>query len=254
MLSFSPALQTLLSSCRRGGVGMVRSQFLWGFVDSLVWKGPLRSPCSNPPALSRNTFHQTRLLQATSTWPWTVPEPGHPQLLWETCSSVSPNPDFSPKPSRASRVGSQCFIPCPWEPCPATWLFPVTRVGSPHGALQERICSKRAAVAICSPMGCPWASADLHFVPGAPPSPPPSLILLFPVLFLSFSPHTPPFACVAGFALCKTHFPRDGLSRVCSGAIRKQLSPALGSSPRGSCNSCAASTLSWTPNRASNDI
>lgn len=85
----------------------------------------------------------------------------------------------------------------------------------PHGAavLQEKICfgvgSKGAAVAICSTMGCPWASADLYFVPGAPLSLPPSLILVFPVLFLTLSPHVPSFACVAGFALSKICFPRD---------------------------------------------
>jgi len=34
--------------------------------NGLSWKGPYRLSCSNPPALGRDTFHQTKLLQAPS--------------------------------------------------------------------------------------------------------------------------------------------------------------------------------------------
>lgn len=44
------------------------------------WNGPWRSP-------SFITFYQTR--KAFSTWPWTRPGMGHPQLLWITYCSVS---------------------------------------------------------------------------------------------------------------------------------------------------------------------
>lgn len=40
---------------------------VWG----LGWKGP-QSPISATPAVGRDTFHSSRMLQAPPAWPWTL--------------------------------------------------------------------------------------------------------------------------------------------------------------------------------------
>lgn len=62
----------------------------------LHWKGPQRPSHCNPPALDRNTFHQSRLLRGPSNLALHIPGMRHPDVLWETCScaSIVPLPKY----------------------------------------------------------------------------------------------------------------------------------------------------------------
>ena len=62
-------------ACLAGGTGLAESLLvastagLFTIIESwngLGWKGPQRSSGSNPPAMSRDIFHQPRLLRAPS--------------------------------------------------------------------------------------------------------------------------------------------------------------------------------------------
>ena len=58
--------------------------------NGLGWKGLYRSSRSNPPTMSRDTFHQPRLLKDPSSLALNMPGSGHPQLLWATWARASP--------------------------------------------------------------------------------------------------------------------------------------------------------------------
>lgn len=49
----------------------------------------LRLSHSKPPALGRDTSRHPRLLQAVSSWTWTLPGTGHPQFLWASTTPPS---------------------------------------------------------------------------------------------------------------------------------------------------------------------
>ena len=54
-------------------------------------EGPLKIIQTKPPAMGRNTLHQTRLLKAPSSLALNTAREGQPQLLWATCASASPS-------------------------------------------------------------------------------------------------------------------------------------------------------------------
>jgi len=53
-------------------------------------EGTLKIIWFHPPAMSRDIFHQTRLLRAPSSLALSTAREGQPQLLWATWASVSP--------------------------------------------------------------------------------------------------------------------------------------------------------------------
>jgi len=63
-------------------------------LNDLGWKGPYRPSGPNPPALSRDIFHQTRLFKALSNLALNTAREGAATASWATSATASPPSEY----------------------------------------------------------------------------------------------------------------------------------------------------------------